>query len=62
MGIFEYVPNYSEERNKEDIDFDLIQKECNDLFDSKEVTDINTLYSLGGSSGGARAKSLLTIN
>ena len=59
MGIFEYVPNYSEERNNEDIDFDLIQKECNDLFDSKEVTDINTLYSLGGSSGGARAKALI---
>ncbi len=59
MGILEYVPDYSEETNNENIDFDLIQKECNDLLDSKEVNDINTLYSLGGSSGGARPKSLI---
>ncbi len=59
MGTLEYVPDFSEERNNEDIDFDLIQKECNDLFDSKEVADINTLYLLGGSSGGARPKSLI---
>ena len=59
MGILEYIPDYSEEHNNENIDFDLIQKECNDLLDSKEVKDINALYSLGGSSGGARPKSLI---
>lgn len=59
MGLLEYAPDWSEESKRDDVDFDLIQKECNDLFDSKEVQDINALYSLGGSSGGARPKSLI---
>ena len=59
MGILEYVPDLSVETDRSQIDFDLIQKECNDLLDSKEVRDINSLYSLGGSSGGARPKSLI---
>lgn len=59
MGIFEYIPDFSEKTNNDDVDFDLIQKECNALLDSKEVNDIDALYSLGGSSGGARPKSLI---
>lgn len=59
MGILEYVPDLGVETDRSNIDFDLIQKECNDLLDSKEVEDINELYSLGGSSGGARPKSLI---
>ena len=59
MGILEYVPDLSEETNRSNIDFDAIQKECNDLLDSKAVDNIDELYSLGGSSGGARPKSLI---
>lgn len=59
MGLFEYIPDLSVEIDRENVDFDLIQKECNDLLDSKEVNNINELYSLGGSSGGARPKSLI---
>ena len=59
MGLFEYVPDLSEEHFNDGVDFDSIQKECNNLLDSKEVNDINRLYSLGGSSGGARPKSLI---
>lgn len=59
MGLLEYVPDYSENKNVEEIDFDAIQKECNELLDSKEVKDIDTLYILGGSSGGTRPKSLI---
>lgn len=59
MGLLEYFPDFSERQSIEEIDFDLIQKECNDLLASKEVEDINTLYSLGGSSGGARPKALI---
>ncbi|MBO4286123.1 MAG: type II toxin-antitoxin system HipA family toxin [Bacilli bacterium] len=59
MGLLEYVPDLSVETDRSNIDFDLIQKECNDLLDSKEVDNINELYSLGGSSGGARPKSLI---
>lgn len=59
MGILEYVPDYHERQNCEKVDFDLIQKECNDLLSSKEVRDIENLYSLGGSSGGSRPKSFI---
>ena len=59
MGLLEYVPDLSVETDRSNIDFDLVQKECNDLLDSKEVENINELYSLGGSSGGARPKSLI---
>ena len=59
MGILEYVPDLSEDIDRSNVDFDAIQKECNDLLDSKEVESINILYSLGGSSGGARPKSLI---
>ncbi len=59
MGLLEYVPDQSQQRLEAEIDFDFIQKECNALLDSKEVGDIETLYSLGGSSGGARPKSLI---
>ncbi len=59
MGLLEYVPDLSLEIDRNNIDFDAIQKECNDLLDSKDVADIDELYSLGGSSGGARPKSLI---
>lgn len=59
MGMLEYVPDLSVETDRSNIDFDTIQKECNDLLDSKEVDNINKLYSLGGSSGGARPKTLI---
>ena len=59
MGALEYVPNFGELDVKDKIDFDIIQQECNDLLDLKEVNDIEFLYSLGGSSGGARPKSLI---
>jgi serine/threonine-protein kinase HipA len=57
MGLLEYVPDLSEVHNSENIDFDLLQLECNALLSSKKVKDIENLYHLGGSSGGARPKS-----
>lgn len=59
MGMLEYVPDLHEKVNYKKIDFDLIQKECNDLLSSKDVKDINTLFSLAGSSGGTRPKALI---
>lgn len=59
MGLLEYIPDLSEETDRSNVNFDFIQKECNNLLDSKEVDNINELYSLGGSSGGARPKSLI---
>ena len=59
MGLLEYIPDLSEESKTANIDFDEIQQECNALLDSKKVNDIENLYFLGGSSGGARPKSLI---
>ena len=59
MGILEYAPDLREKDKLSEIDFDFLQKECNALLDSKEVNDIVSLYGLGGSSGGARPKSLI---
>ena len=59
MGLLEYIPDLSSDTDRSNIDFDYIQKECNDLFNSKEVENITELYYLGGSSGGARPKSLI---
>lgn len=59
MGILEYIPDLSSDTDRSNVDFDYIQKECNDLLNSKEVENITELYSLGGSSGGARPKSLI---
>ncbi|MCR5266285.1 MAG: type II toxin-antitoxin system HipA family toxin [Cyanobacteria bacterium RUI128] len=60
MGMLEYVPDFSVATENSNVDFDYLQKECNDLLNSKDVEDIVSLYSLGGSSGGARPKSLIT--
>ena len=62
MGLLEYIPDLSIDVDRSGVDLDLIQKECNDLLSSKEVDDIESLYSLGGSSGGARPKSLIKYN
>ena len=59
MGMFEYVPDFSSQDKQEKVDFDELQKECDALFDSKEVKNIANLFYYGGSSGGARPKSLI---
>ena len=62
MGLLEYVPDLSTVADGTNIDFDAIQKECDALLDSREVKNINELFYLGGSSGGARPKSLIKYN
>lgn len=59
MGLLEYIPDLNNHEEVLNLNFDEIQEECNKLLDSKEVKDINSLYSLGGSSGGARPKCLI---
>ena len=59
MGLLEYIPDFSEGADGNNVDFDAVQKDCNDLLDSKKVDNITNLFSLGGSSGGARPKSII---
>lgn len=60
MGALEYVPSKDDyELELKQIDFDKIQEECNALLKSFEVQNIDNLYHMGGSSGGARPKILI---
>lgn len=62
MGLLEYRPDNCTKENNMNIDFDLMQQECNALLNARKVKDINSLYFFGGSSGGARPKSLIKYN
>lgn len=62
MGALEYFPYKESFINEEkNIDLDKIQKTINDLLDSKEIEDIEEIYHLGSSSGGARPKILAKL-
>lgn len=62
MGFMRYVPDLSQNKRKIELDFDVLQKSCNDLLACKENPHLEELYYLGGSSGGARPKALITYN
>ena len=59
MGMLEYNKTSNNEFKISDIDFDLLQRECDRLLNSKPINNINNLFSFAGSSGGARPKSLV---
>lgn len=61
MGLLEYVPDLSNKEEINEFDFDSIQKECSALLAAKRVNNIEKLFYLGGSSGGARPKSLINF-
>lgn len=56
MGALTYVPNYEMEEVFSDKELDEIATECRKLFDTDMCDDLDTLFALGGSSGGARPK------
>lgn len=59
MGALEYKPEYNHSYPNRAIDLDIIQKECEMLLDSQKIENIENLYHLGSSSGGARPKILI---
>ncbi len=61
MGALEYIPSKEAEFNIDyaGLDFDDIARECENLLSSKETTNLDVLYKLGGSSGGTRPKVFL---
>lgn len=61
MGALEYEPCESISYYKFEIDYDEIQKES-ELALNNEEYDVDKLYLLGGSSGGARPKALVLID
>ncbi len=60
MGALEYEPSYEFEGLKEIYDLDYLSEECQKIFHTEYSKDLDMLYRLGGSSGGARPKIMTT--
>lgn len=62
-GALEYRPVYRWEMPGDNIvDLDHLAEECRKILHSEESDDLDTLYALGGSSGGARPKVLVRLD
>ncbi|QEN03398.1 type II toxin-antitoxin system HipA family toxin [Thiospirochaeta perfilievii] len=62
MGGLTYVPEINIERNTTDYNLDQIAEECSRILKNEDSGDLDSLFILGGSSGGARPKMLTTVN
>lgn len=62
MGALRYEPEESMRTAPELYDLDILAASCQDILQSKDSEDLDALYALGGSSGGARPKVNLTID
>lgn len=63
MGALEYKPEYEViEFDNSSYDLDKLSKDCANLFEDKQVDNIDELFNMAGSSGGARPKVLVSYN
>lgn len=62
MGALSYKPEYRFEISEKDYDLDKLAIECTKILESETSEDLDELFKLGGSSGGARPKILTKIN
>jgi len=62
MGALSYFPCYEWESEEALAEYDHIANECKKLLESEYSSDLDKLFLLGGSSGGARPKILTVIN
>lgn len=62
MGALEYDPELFQLETKVRRDFDLLARACEQVLQEKETDDLDLLFKLGGSSGGARPKVLLALD
>lgn len=56
MGALTYQPEVLMNHAVETLDFDKLAKECKNILLSKATDELDELYHLGGTSGGARPK------
>lgn len=61
MGALEYFPQLSRMEEQGQVDFDRLSRECEKILNEKTSRDLDLLFRLGGSSGGARPKVLVHI-
>ena len=62
MGALTYRPVLPLERKTEMMSLDTIAKECTKILNSEDSYDLDYLFAMGGSSGGARPKILTSID
>ena len=62
MGALTYQPEHKFETPQEESDYDKLAQECSKILDSQNSDNLDELFKLGGSSGGARPKILTKIN
>ncbi len=61
MGALEYVPELLQLNEEERLDFDQLSQECEKILKEESSENLDTLFRLGGSSGGARPKVLVAM-
>lgn len=62
MGALEYYPSKVYDYSFQNLDYDTIAKECQNILSSKTSEQLDMLYKLGGSSGGSRPKIMIKEN
>lgn len=62
MGALEYEPDYELVERKETNDLDYLSVECQKVLQAEYSDDLDMLYKMAGSSGGARPKILTVID
>ena len=61
-GALEYEPETVVSHRFDSVDLDRLSEECRRILETEYSDDLNRLFALGGSSGGARPKILTTID
>ena len=62
MGALTYKPEHKFETENAVSDLDILAQECSKILESQNSDNLDELFQLGGSSGGARPKILTSIN
>lgn len=62
MGALTYKPEHKFETQEQESDYDKLATECSKILESQSSDNLDELFKLGGSSGGARPKILTKIN
>ena len=62
MGALTYKPEHKFESENNISDYDILAQECSKILESQDSANLDELFQLGGSSGGARPKILTSID
>ena len=62
MGALTYKPEHRFESKNNISDYDILSRECSKILESQNSDNLDELFQLGGSSGGARPKILTSID